>query len=149
MIAAMDGDRSDRVRQALESFRQRFCHLTMQPLTVVHASDRRWTDAEYRNRRPKGFPTKLRGVYLIYDDAQVLQYVGLAMGCFDKRVWSHDDLIPRRQFIDIVSFDDAWLPLAPTLEFWLIQTLRPPINTTYQDYGVHDPIPSPANDAKA
>jgi hypothetical protein len=123
----------------------------MQSLTVVHASDRRWTNEEYQSRKPKGFPSNLRGVYLIYNDAEVsqLQYVGLAMWCFDKRVWSHNDLIPRRQFIDIVSFDDAWLPLAPALEFWLIQTLRPPMNTTYQDYGVHDPIPNPANDAKA
>jgi hypothetical protein len=118
----------------------------MPPLAVIHATDRSWTDAEYRNRKPKGFPSKLRGVYLIYDDVEALQYVGVAMWCFDKRVWTHDDHI-KRHYIDIVPFGDAWIHLALALEFWLIQAFKPIGNKTYQGYGfgsdgVHDPIPS-------
>ena len=147
----MDDTRIDRfvvVRRELERFQRTLCHPAMPPLAIIHATDRRWSDAEYRSQRPDGFPSRLRGVYLLHNEAEELQYVGLAMWSFDKRVWSHDADIQRR-LIDIVPFADAWLPLAPALEFWLIQTLNPPGNTTYRGYGVHEPIPSPANEANA
>ena len=36
------------------------------------------------------------GVYLIYDAASQLQYVGLAMYTFDHRIWGHDEYVPRQ-----------------------------------------------------
>ena len=141
-------DRLAPIRRELERFQRTLCHPSMPPLAVIPATDRHWTDAEYASRKPAGFPGDLGGVYLIYDDAETLQYVGVALWSFDKRVWSHDAAISRR-YIDIVPIVDAWLPLALALEFWLIQALAPPGNTTYQGYGLacdggHEPIPSAA-----
>jgi len=141
-------DRFVPIQRELERFQRTLCNPSMPPLVVIHATNRQWTDAEYASRKPAGFPGRLRGVYLISDDAEVLQYVGVALWSFDKRVWSHDAMIQRR-FIDIVPIADAWLPLALALEFWLIQALAPPGNTTYQGYGLacdsgHEPIPSAA-----
>jgi hypothetical protein len=103
------------------------------PLTVIAASDRTWTDEEYRQRRPKGF-ARMRGVYLLFGPDERLLYVGLAMWSFDKRVWSHDAEIDRR-WTDVIPFPDNLVCLAPALEFFLISRLDPPGNKTYRGYG--------------
>lgn len=103
------------------------------PLRITAAVDKNWTDEEYKRLRPEGFPGELRGVYLIYDPAAVLQYVGLAMWSFDTRVWSHDAHMDRR-WIDVIAFDDQCWCLAPALEFRLICDLHPPCNKIYRGY---------------
>lgn len=152
-ILGMDADlpRWAPIRPCLQRFVRDYCPAAMPPLTLLHGSDRTWTDDEYRTRRPDGFPGRLRGVYLLFDTAETLLYVGVAMWSFDKRVWAHDEWSARR-FIDVIPFADRWLPLALSLEFVLIQALHPPGNTTYRGYGVswdadHEPIPNPAKDA--
>ena len=145
----MDGSsRITSVQQELERFQRTLCHPAMPPLVVVHARDRCWTDTEYRSKRPAGFPSKFRGVYLFFDDDERLMYVGVAMGSYYKRVRTHEGRIQQR-YIDIVPFDDTWLPLALALEYWLIQAFTPPGNTTYRNYGLacdvgHEPIPNAA-----
>jgi hypothetical protein len=100
---------------------------------ILLAVDRQWSDEEYKARRPDGFPSRLRGVYLIFDSDEHLLYVGLAMSCFDSRVWDHDDDLDRR-WTDIVPFDNEHIFLAPALEFYLIAKLKPPHNKVYSDY---------------
>jgi hypothetical protein len=60
-------------------------------------------------------------------------YVGLAMYCFEKRVWTHDAHMPRH-WIDIIPIVDDYIILAPALEFYLITSLKPALNTVYQNY---------------
>jgi len=94
------------IHPVLDEFQR--CLATHVPkFTLVHAVDRHWPDAEYKKLRPRGFPSKLRGVCLIFDDAPRLQYVGLAMVNFDKRVWSHDGVLSRR-WTDIITFPDEF-----------------------------------------
>lgn len=133
------------IHEHLTRFQRDYGPPTMPPLALVAATDRTWSDAEYRQRKPAGFPGGLRGVYLLFGADEALLYVGVAMWSFDKRVWSHDTWIERR-FIDIIPFEERWLPLALSLEFFLIQALSPPSNTVYRGYGIgcdHDPIPNP------
>lgn len=131
----------------LNQFQKRFCHPQMPPLHLLVGSDKAWPSDEYEQRKPNGFPSKLRGVYLLSDTNERLQYVGLAMWNFDKRVWSHDTHFERR-CVDIVPIADPWYVLAPALEFYLIQELKPPQNTVYCGYGVTScedhPIPNSA-----
>ena len=105
------------------------------PTSVLAASDGEWSDEEYERLRPKGFPSNLRGVYLLFDSPGELLYVGLAMWCFDKRVWSHDSEMDRR-WVDIIPFDDQHIFLAPALEFFLIARLSPPYNKTYKGHTI-------------
>jgi hypothetical protein len=102
-------------------------------LELTAATDKQWSDAEYWKLRPKGFPSRLRGVYLLFDEDDCLLYVGLAMWRFDKRVWAHDEWIPRR-WIDIISLDDRSIFLAPSLEFWLISRIKGLRNRIYRGY---------------
>ena len=102
-------------------------------LQIQAAVDRQWSDAEYRARRPDGFPSRLRGVYLIFGPDEQLLYVGLATYDFDSRVWSHDHELDRR-WTDIVQLDDQFIFLAPALEFYLISRLKPPHNRVYRGH---------------
>ena len=104
-------------------------------LRIVFACDRHWSEDEYKRRRPPGFPSNLRGVYLIFDPAEALRYVGVAMFNYDKRVWSHDAELERR-WTDIIPFDDRHLFLALSFEFFLISRLKPPGNKVYRGYDV-------------
>jgi hypothetical protein len=36
------------------------------------ANDSSWDDDEYYRSRPDGFPTRMRGVYLVFDEADEL-----------------------------------------------------------------------------
>lgn len=100
----------------------------------------------------KAVPGRLRrrsqGVYLLFDEAERIRYVGVAVGHpHSKRIGSHG--FPYR-YADVICFEPRWLPLAFTLEYVLIQTMGHLQNKAYRGYGLHcghDPIPSPANDA--
>jgi hypothetical protein len=102
-------------------------------LEIIAAADKRWSDEQYMQHRPEGFPSRLRGVYLLFDENKSLLYVGLAMWSFDKRVWTHDEWIPRR-WIDIILLNNETVFLAPSLEHWLISRLNPSHNKVYKKY---------------
>jgi len=106
-------------------------------LEVIHANDRAWSMEEYKRLRAKGFPSKCRGVYLIFDEKALLQYVGLATVNFDKRVWSHDNRLERR-WTDIICFDDRHICLASALEYFLVTRLNPPFNTTFIGHALEE-----------
>jgi hypothetical protein len=109
------------------------------PLRIVPANDYDWSDEEYRQRKRDFKVCSGSGVYLIFDVASQLQYVGLAMNTFDHRIWSHDEYISR-QWTDVIPFDPAWYFLAPALEFFLIVHLRPPANTAYRQYSIGERV---------
>jgi hypothetical protein len=73
------------VRRALRDF-QSYLAPHVPTLEFVNATDAWWTEEEYNRLRPPGFPTRMRGVYLLFDENEVLLYVGVAMVSFDKRV---------------------------------------------------------------
>ena len=119
------------VLEAIAVFRS-YLAPNVPPFELIAANDKRWTDEEYGRLRPSGFPARLRGVYLIYDDAEALLYVGMATVCFDKRVWKHGHAA--RRYTDIIVFGDEHLFLAPALEYFLITQLRPPKNTAFRGH---------------
>jgi hypothetical protein len=122
------------IQPVLDEFQSKLAP-SVPSLGLVQAVDRHWSDAEYRSRRPNGFPSGLRGVYLIFDEGPHLQYVGVAMWNFDKRVWAHDGHLERR-WIDIVPFPEGHVFLAPALECLMIARLNPPCNTHYRGYSL-------------
>jgi hypothetical protein len=107
------------------------------PLRIVPANDYDWSDEEYRQQKRDFKVCSGNGVYLIFDAASQLQYVGLAMNTFEHRIWSHDEYISR-QWTDVIPFDPAWYFLAPALEFFLIVRLQPPANTAYRQYTISE-----------
>ena len=111
-------------------------------LRIVHANDRNWSYEEYRQRKQEFKVCSGNGVYLIYDAAAQLQYVGLAMNTFDHRIWGHDEHFSR-QWTDVIPFDPAWYFLAPALEFFLIVRLQPPANTAYRNYPIAKRVVAP------
>lgn len=121
----VDKQRWKMIQPAIDEF-QSFLSPEVPPLEIIEANDREWKE-KYEQLRPKGFPSRLRGVYLIFDAEERLQYIGVATVNFDKRVWSHDDYVDRR-FTDVISFDDKFIFLAQALEHFLILKLRPPKN---------------------
>jgi hypothetical protein len=130
----------------LNEFQKQFCHPAMPPLHLLVGSDKAWPAKDYEIRKPNGFPHLLRGVYLLFDQTERLQYVGAAVSDFNSRVWGHDQHFERR-CIDVVPLMPPWHVLTLSLEFYLIQRLDPPQNTTYRGYGIecagaHQPIPS-------
>ena len=104
-------------------------------LRILSANDYTWSYEEYRQRKQEFKVCSGNGVYLIYDAASQLQYVGLAMNTFDHRIWGHDEHVSRR-WTDVIPFDPAWYFLAPALEFFLIVRLRPPGNKAYSKYTI-------------
>jgi hypothetical protein len=134
-----DMPRWQHLRAALDDFRSYLAPNT--PPFVLHAAnDYWWDDDEYKRLRPAGFPSRMRGVYLMYDDAGELMYVGVALVSFDKRVWSHDDLFAshgvERRWTDVIALEPEYAFLALSLEFFLISRLRPKYNTSYSGYEV-------------
>jgi hypothetical protein len=110
-------------------------------LRIVSANDCDWSYEKYRRRKREFKLCSGNGVYLIYDAASQLEYVGLAMNTFDHRIWDHDDQVSR-QWTDIIPFDPAWYFLAPALEFFLIVRLQPPANTAYRKYTIGQRTPA-------
>jgi hypothetical protein len=85
---------------------------------------KRDNSSEFKYLPPEGFlPSKLCGVYLLFDDKEQLLYVGVARVNFDKRVWTHEELHWR--CLDIISFKPEHLFLAAALEEFLIDKLNP------------------------
>ena len=132
----MEPTRWKPVRQALGQFHSYLAPHIL-PFEIRNATDWQWSDKQYDELRPSGFPTHLRGIYLLFDKKEVLLYVGVAMVNFEKRVWSHDKWLDRR-WIDIIPIQDKHLFLAPSLEFFLICRLRPTKNTSFSGYTVPD-----------
>jgi hypothetical protein len=100
-------------------------------LQIVNAIDREWSYEEYRQRKREFRICSGKGVYLIFDVEDRLQYVGLAMNAFDDRIWSHDEYVPRK-WTDVIAFPDDWCFIAPALECFLIAKLKPPGNSHYR-----------------
>lgn len=103
-------------------------------LELKNATDRTWTDDEYKMRPLQAFP-KNRGVYLLFNSVEELQYIGVAMWQFDTRVWIWDD-VPGfdRRYIDVIAFPDSCVHFALPLEYFLICALKPPFNKRWVDY---------------
>ena len=116
---------------AIEEFRS-YLAASVPPIQILRAHEEGWTREEYKRKRPDGFPSRLRGVYLIFDHHQRLVWVGKAMWNFDKRVWSHDSEVDRH-YVDVIPFDEEHCFLAPALEFFLICKLAPPGNKEYRE----------------
>jgi hypothetical protein len=127
------------VRTVLGEFRS-YLAPHVPPFRLVAANDSWWDDEEYRRSRPTGFPSKMRGVYLISDAAGELLYVGVALVNFDKRVWSHDAMFTangvERRWTDVIALEPEYAFLALSLEYFLICRLRPRCNTSYSGYEV-------------
>ena len=127
------------VRSALADF-QKYLAPHIAPFPLIAANDFWWSDEEYYLRRPDGFPSRLRGVYLIFDDDARLLYVGSALVNFDKRVWSHDTNFKfrdmQRRWTDIIALPDEYAFLGLSLEYFLICRLQPACNTSFSGYEV-------------
>src|SRR4051812_10751319 len=100
---------------------------------LVH---RDWDMLELKKQQRCGavpFPSKIRGVYLLYDWDDSLQYVGVATYSFDKRMWRHDKHFESkgldRGTIEVICFEADTSFLAPALEYYLISRLKPSLNT--------------------
>lgn len=120
------------VEDQIQQFRS-FLAPSVPSFKVMHAVDRQWSDDEYNNKKPEGFPFNSRGVYLIYggEGTEELLYVGSATKNYASRVFMHDEKIERRH-IDIIPFEEKYLSLSVALEFFLISRLRPPGNSSYK-----------------
>jgi len=103
-------------------------------LRIQNATDRQWSNDRYKQQCQTGIFNQ-RGVYLIFDNKETLQKVGVAMNTFHDRIWSHDWYIERR-FIDVIPFPDEYCFLALALEYFLICRLHPPKNSVYQGHTI-------------
>jgi hypothetical protein len=95
-------------------------------LSIVHANDKTWSDEQYKNQCQTGIFNHC-GVYMIFDESEALEYVGVTTRCFHDRIWSHDQWVSRR-FTDVIPFPDNAYFFAPALEHLLIFRLCPPKN---------------------
>ena|SRR5260221_2330799 len=136
---ATDLPRWRAVRNALDEF-QRYMSPQVPPFQTVAAYDYDWNSEEYKRRRPQGFPSRLHGVYLIYNEQNELLYVGAALFNFDKRVWSHDSTFTsceaQPRWIDIIPLAPAYAFLGLSLEYFLICRLKPKCNKSYKGYQI-------------
>jgi hypothetical protein len=128
-----------RVRAALDEFRA-YLAPHVPPFPLIAANDYWWDDEEYYRSRPEGFPTRMRGVYLMFDAADELLYVGVALVNFDKRVWSHDEMFAswgvERRWTDVIVLPPEYAFLGLSLEYFLICRLCPKCNTSYKGYKI-------------
>ena len=152
--SAIDLPRWRAVRATLDEF-QRYLSPRVEQLRIIAANDSWWNADEYKQLRADGFPSRLRGVYLIYDQHDELLYVGVALVNFDKRVWSHDTMFAAREverrWTDIIPLGPEYAFLALSLEYFLISRLNPKCNTSYKGYQIpgeqeESPEPSPKGD---
>jgi hypothetical protein len=125
-------DRWKAVEVEIEDFR-RYLAPNFPPIKITEGYDFRWSQDEYKRSR-KERPYQCCGVYLFYDDAGTLLYVGKAIYTFDKRIWTHQIDGPR--YIDLICFDERHAPFALALEHFLICRLKPKGNTQGIGYEV-------------
>jgi hypothetical protein len=101
---------------------------------IEHLNDRRWSYARYREQCKTGAYNRY-GVYLIFDPAEKLEYVGVAMNSFHDRIWDHDSFL-ERMLTDVIAIPHEYYFLGLALEFFLICRLHPPKNTVYRGYTI-------------
>jgi hypothetical protein len=129
----MSEDRWKLIAPHLNGFQQHLAaHIPV--LRIENATDRLLSDERYRQQCKTGIFNQ-QGVYLIFDDREALQYVGVAMNTFHHRIWTHDAHMERR-FIDVIPFPNEFCFLALALEYFLICRLRPPKNAIYQGHEI-------------
>ncbi len=119
-------ERWEPIRAALAEFQKQESQSPR--IALQSATDKTWSEQEYMRGRPPGFPSSLAGVYVVFDE-DGNSYIGSATGCFDKRVWTHDEMVVRRRWIDIIAIHDNVEFWAPKLESFLIGRLQPFYNT--------------------
>ncbi len=114
------------VQERLEEFR-RYLAPDFPCLEIKEGYDYEWSyGPEWKSAcKTKRFDPC--GVYLIYDGAGTLLYVGKA-DWFYKRMLKHED-VPDKRFIDLICFAEEHSPFVLALETFLIQKLTPPGNT--------------------
>ena len=103
-------------------------------LRIEFANDNTWSNDQYKEQRKSGIYSRF-GVYLMFDNAECLEYVGVAMNSFDDRIWSHRTFVERR-YTDVIAIPHQFYFLGLALEFFLICRLQPPKNTTYKGYTI-------------
>ena len=118
---------------SLDEF-QRHLDPRVTKLPIQFADDSTWSNEQYELEAKKGTYRKC-GVYLIFDANEELQYIGVAMDGFSKRIWMHDAEVDRR-FTDLIPFPPEHYFLAPALEFFLLCRLRPSKNKVYREYTI-------------
>ncbi len=121
------------VESCLEEFQQ---HLAphVPKFELRFADDSTWTDERYEEEAKTGVFGEC-GVYLIFNENEALQYIGVAMNGFARRIWMHDEDVDRR-YTDLISIPRQFYFLAPALEFFLVCRLRPPKNKVYRNYTI-------------
>src|SRR4051794_9355864 len=64
---------------------------------IEHLNDRRWVNERRREflEQLKTGKYDLPGIYLIYNNEEQLEYVGMATGTFHHRIWDHDEIVER------------------------------------------------------
>lgn len=114
------------IEEALASIRKYFASPPLGPTLSLHqANDRSWSQDVYLACRRETLYWKKAGVYLHFDEADALLYVGMATTTFD-RFW--DSRPDATRYTDIIPFESEHTFLIPAVELFLIRELHPPIN---------------------
>ncbi|MDB5328983.1 MAG: hypothetical protein JWP03_134 [Phycisphaerales bacterium] len=130
-------DRWQSVKAQVEDFR-RYLYADFPPLEIREGYDFawHWGDDYKTSRKDKRYGQP--GVYLFFDEAGELLYVGKGIYTFDKRIWTHQ--IQGARYIDLIPFDQKHAPFLLALEHFLICRLKPKANKQGIDYDV-PPLP--------
>lgn len=129
----MNESRWTQIIPHLEEF-QRHLALHIPILHIEHLNDRRWSNERYREQCKTGAYNRY-GVYLMFDRAEKIEYIGVAMNSFHDRIWSHDSLV-ERMLTDVIPIPHEYYFLGLALEFFLICRLHPPKNKVYRGYTI-------------
>ena len=132
-------DRWQRVNALVDEFR-RDLSPDFPSLDIASLYDYGWTAEQYRASRADKRYWKW-GVYLFFDAAGSVVYVGQATFSFDKRVWSHD--FPEAACIDVIPVPTRVWHFIPALEIFLICKLKPKYNKVAAAYNVGTDIVEP------
>ena len=128
--------RWEQVGLKITDFRKVVC-VDAPPFTIRAAYDYQWSKEQYKSVLKADRRFQDSGVYLIFSANEELIYVGVAMYTFEKRIWRHPNLDELGAcFIDTISFDDPYKPLAIALEWFLITRLKPKGNKVAVGYDV-------------
>ena len=137
----MSLDSREIIQNALVEF-QTYLSDKVPKLELINAVNKDWSTEEYKQHQktgivPQGFPSKLKGVYVLFDWNEQFKYIGVATYNYDKRVWTHDKHFEEAEMwrgdIDIIPLSDEFSFIAPSLEYYLITRLKPSLNSTYKN----------------